>query len=96
MGNELLRTLKALANKRRELSLIDLGKYDLEYQQAMDRVVKLDYQREELKLSPKATQTIDELLEAFDSVEVEQVNLAYLAGMADCLLILDRLELFQL
>ncbi len=96
MKNDLLRILKSLAYKRRERSLIDLGKHDLEYEKAMGKVVELGKQKEALELAPEAAETIDELLEAFDTAEMEQVNLAYLAGMADCLLILDRLELFPL
>ena len=96
MKQDLLRVLKSLAYKRRERSLIDLGKHDLEYEKARDKVVELGKQKEALELAPEAEETIDELLEAFDTAEMEQVNLAYLAGMADCLLILDRLELFQL
>lgn len=96
MTKNLLRVLKSLAYKRRERSLIDFGSYDPEYEKAMDKVVELGKQKEALELAPEAEETIDELLEAFDTAEAEQVNLAYLAGMADCLLILDRLELFQL
>ena len=96
MVNELIKTLKALANKRRGISMIDIGNYDSDYKNAMERVVELEKKEEELRLSLEARETIDQLLEAFDAAEVEQVNLAYLAGMADCLIILDRLELFQL
>lgn len=96
MTKNLLRVLKSLAYKRRERSLIDFGSYDPEYETAMGKVVELGKQKEALELAPEAEETIDELLEAFDTAEMEQVNLAYLAGMADCLLILDRLELFQL
>ena len=82
MRNDLLRILKSLAYKRREHSLIDLGKHDLAYEKAMDKVVELGKQKEALELAPEAEETIDELLEAFDIAEMEQVNLAYLAGMA--------------
>ncbi len=96
MTKNLLKILKSLANKRRSLSLVDFEKYDSEYEEAMDKVVELNKQKEELELAPEAAEAIDELLEAFDVAEAEQVNLAYLAGMADCLLILDRLKLFEL
>lgn len=33
---------------------------------------------------------------ALDEAEVEQINLAYLAGLADCLLILETLNLIEL
>lgn len=96
MVKELMRTLKALANKRREISVLDIGNYDSEYENAMKRMVELGKKKETLSLPQEARETIDELLDAFDVAEAEQVNLAYLAGMADCLIILDRLELFQL
>jgi len=88
---DLFRTLKALAVRHREISLIDIGKYDQDYEDAMNQVIELDRERESLALEPEAAETIGKLLEAFGTAEAEQVNLAYLAGMADCLLILDRL-----
>ncbi len=93
---ELIDTLKKLASKRREISLIEIRKYDAEYEQAMDKVVGLRDQYEDMGLRPDDRQAIDSLLDALDEVEVTQVNLAYLAGLADCLLILDRLQLIQL
>lgn len=96
MVKDLLRTLKALAGKRRELSLIDVGKHDPDYAEAMSRVVDFRDLYEDMELKPEDKQTIDSMLDGLDDVEEAQVNLAYLAGLADCLLILDRLELFQL
>ena len=93
---KLIHTLKKLASKRREISLIEIRKYDAEYEQAMDKVVELRDQYEDMKLKPDDKQTIDSLLDVLDEVEVTQVNLAYLAGLADCLLILDRLQMIQL
>ena len=96
MVKDLLRTLKALAGKRRELSLSDVGKHDPDYAEAMSRVVELRDRYEDMELKPEDKRTIDSMLDGLDDVEEAQVNLAYLAGLADCLLILDRLELFQL
>ncbi len=96
MVKDLLRTLKALAGKRRELSLIEMGKHDPRYAEAMSRVVELRDRYEDMELKPEDKRTIDSMLDGLDDVEEAQVNLAYLAGLADCLLILDRLELFQL
>ncbi len=93
---ELIDTLKKLASKRREISLIEVRKYDAEYEQVMDKVVGLRDQYDDMGLRPDDRQAIDSLLDALDEVEVTQVNLAYLAGLADCLLILDRLQLIQL
>lgn len=96
MIKDFLRTLKALASKRRELSLVDIGKYDPDYEEAMSKVVELRDRYEEMGLRPEDRKTIDSMLDGLDDVEETQVDLAYLAGLADCLLILDRLELFQL
>ncbi len=96
MVQDLLKTLKALAGKRREISLIEVRKYDSEYKLAMDRVVELRDRYENMDLHSEDKETIDSLLDSLDEVEVTQVNLSYLAGLADCLLILDRLQLIQL
>lgn len=96
MIKDILKTLKALASKRRELSLIEVRKYDSDYEQAMGKAVELRDKYEEMELKPEDKEIIEALLDSLDEVEIAQVNLTYLAGLADCLLILDRLELFQL
>lgn len=96
MTKDLLKTLKALASKRREISLIDMGKRDPDYEEAMGRVVELRDQYENMELSLEDKKIIDSMLDGLDDVEETQVDLAYLAGLADCLLMLDKLELFQL
>ena len=96
MVKDLLNTLKALAGKRREISLIEVRKYDPDYEEAMDKAVELRNRYETMVLKPEDKETIDSLLDSLDEVEVTQVNLAYVAGLADCLLILERLDLFQL
>ena len=72
------------------------GKHDPDYDEAMSRVVELRDRYEGMELRPEDRETINSMLDGLDDVEEAQVNLAYLAGLADCLLILDRLELFQL
>lgn len=96
MIKDILKTLKALASKRRELSLIEVRKYDSDYEQAMGKAVELRAKYEEMELKPEDKEIIEALLDSLNEVEIAQVNLDYLAGLADCLLILDRLELFQL
>ena len=93
---ELVKTLKKLSWNRWEKSLIHIRKFDSEYEQAMDRVVEFEKRYENMELRPEDRADIDGLLDALDDVEETEVNLAYLVGMADCLLILDRLELIQL
>ncbi len=53
MVKDLLRTLKALAGKRRELSLIDVGKHDPDYAEAMSRVVDFRDLYEDMELKPE-------------------------------------------
>lgn len=93
---ELVKTLKKLSWNRWENSLVDIKKFDPEYEYAMDRVVEFEQQYEEMKLRPEDRTAIDGLLNALDDIEECEVSLAYLVGMADCLLILDGLDLIQL
>lgn len=76
--------------------MIDIRKFDSEYEEAMDRVIALEQRRENMELSPENKEIIDSLRDAMDDVEESEVNLAYLAGVADCLLILDTLDLIEL
>ena len=76
--------------------MIDIRKFDPEYEEAMDRVIELEHRCETMELSPENKEIIDSLRDAMDDVEESEVNLAYLAGVADCLLILDTLELIEL
>lgn len=96
MIKDILKTLKALASKRRELSLIEVRKYDSDYEQAMGKAVELRAKYEEMELKPEDKEIIEALLDSLNEVEITQANLAYLVGLADGFLILDRLELFQL
>ena len=91
----LVKILKKLSWNRCEKSLIDIRKFDPEYEQAMDRVVEFERRYEDMELRPEDRANIDGLLGALDDVEEIEVNLAYLVGMADCLIIMDRLELFK-
>ena len=76
--------------------MIDIRKFDSEYEEAMDRVIALEQRRENMELSPENKEIIDSLRDAMADVEESEVNLAYLAGVADCLLILDTLDLIEL
>lgn len=91
----LVKILKKLSWNRWEKSLIDIRKFDPEYEQAMDRIVEFERRYEDMELRPEDRANIDGLLGALDDVEETEVNLAYLVGMADCLIIMDRLELFK-
>lgn len=93
---ELVKTLKKLSWNRWENSLVDIKKFDPEYEQAMDRVVEFEQQYEEMELRPEDRTAIDGLLNALDDIEECEVSLAYLVGMSDCLMILDGLDLIQL
>lgn len=96
MIKDLLKTMKALSWSRWEKSLVDIRKIDPEYEQAMDKVVEFEKRYEDMALNEEDRADIDSMLRALEDVQEAEINLAYLFGMADCLLILDRLELFQL
>ena len=93
---KLVKTLKKLSWNRWEKSLVDIKKVDPEYEQAMDKVVEFEKRYADMALSEEDRADIDGFLDALDDVGNCEINLAYLVGMADCLLILDRLDLFQL
>ena len=48
-----LKTLKRLANKRMELSVLSIREYDEDYSKAMNRVQKLEEQYELMRLEEK-------------------------------------------
>ncbi len=96
MIKDLLKTMKALSWSRWEKSLVDIRKIDPEYEQAMDKVVEFEKRYEDMALNEEDRADIDSMLRSLEDVQEAEINLAYLFGMADCLLILDRLELFQL
>ena len=92
---ETIEILKALANKRMELSLIEIGKNDKAYSDAMKNVMESCKAYESLKLDEEVKKIMEKLLQDRDTVEMEQASLAYLAGFRDCVLTLSRLELFD-
>lgn len=92
MIKDLLKTMKALSWSWWEKSLVDLQKFDLEYEQAMERVVEFEKRYEDMALSGENRTDIDGFLNALEDVQEAEVNLAYLVGMADCLLILENLK----
>lgn len=93
---EVLEILKKLAGKRMELSLVNVGKFDPIYNEAMEKVMESSKAYESLELDKKSKGIIDQLLHDIDIAEIEQAKLAYLAGIRDCILILEKLELFEL
>ncbi len=96
MSSAILILLKKLSMKRMEISLLNVDRCDPEYNSAMVEVVRLSQEYQSMDLGSDKKETIDHLLMALDEAEVEQVNLAYLAGLADCLLILEALNLIEL
>ncbi|MCI8836995.1 MAG: hypothetical protein HFG74_02920, partial [Hungatella sp.] len=63
---ELFKTLKRLSWRRWEKSMIDIRKFDPEYEEAMDRVIALEQRRENMELSPENKEIIDSLRDAMD------------------------------
>ena len=92
MIKDLLKTMKALSWSWWEKSLVDLQKFDPAYEQAMERVVEFEKRYEDMALSGEDRTDIDGFLNALEDVQEAEVNLAYLVGMADCLLILENLK----
>ena len=92
MIKDLLKTMKALSWSWWEKSLVDLQKFDPEYEQAMERVVEFEKRYEDMALSGENRTDIDGFLNALEDVQEAEVNLAHLVGMADCLLILENLK----
>lgn len=90
-----LKTLKRLANKRMELSVLSIREYDEDYSKAMNRVQKLEEQYELMRLEEKERKVVEELLSAMDDVEIEQSNISYLAGFLDGIMILGVLDLLR-
>lgn len=95
MPKGMLKTLKRLANKRMELSVLSIREYDEDYSKAMDRVQKLEEQCELLGMEEKERKVVEKLLSAMDDVEIEQSNLSYLAGFIDGVMVLERLDLLR-
>lgn len=75
---ETIEILKALANKRMELSLIEIGKNDKAYSDAMKNVMESCKAYESLKLDEEVKKIMEKLLQDRDTVEMEQASLAYL------------------
>lgn len=95
MNEEILNILKDLANKRMELSLIQISKSDPYYNKVMEAVVESSKRYESLELNMENKEVIERFLHDRDIAEMEQASLAYLAGFRDCILILSKLELFD-
>lgn len=95
MMKETLEVLKKFINKRSELSLSDLGKYDPDYNANMKNVIKSSEAYESLDLDEKSREIVDKLLSDRDGVEMDQANLAYLAGFRDCILVISYLKLID-
>lgn len=95
MNKEILNILKDLANKRMELSLIQISKSDPYYSKVMEALVESSKRYESLELNMENKEVIERFLHDRDIAEIEQASLAYLAGFRDCILILSKLELFD-
>jgi len=94
MKENILDILKLLAQKRRELSVCEVGENDFKYNKAINRLVEMGNQYEKLGLKADDKTTVDELLKAMADANAEEVNLSYLLGMKDCIMLLDKLGLF--
>ena len=96
MDKNILPTLKLLASKRMEMSIIRVREKDLEHEKKMMQVIGLEQEYESIDLEPGIKELVNNLLAARDEANTEQSVIAYLAGMEDCALILKKLGLLQL
>jgi len=96
MSDETMNVLKLLANKRMELSIARLETEDQHYHDLMKNILDLSNQYEQLTLPSESKAVIDDLWAARDMAELEEMSLAYLAGMEDCLLVLQDLKVIEL
>ncbi len=79
MVPKILKTLKRLANKRIELSVLNIRTYDEDYEKAMDKVLELEKQCDSMELEQREKKVIEDLMNTMDDVEIEQSNISYLA-----------------
>lgn len=96
MNNELMGTLKALADKRMEISLLKMQSEDPDRREEKRRLITMETKYESMDLEKDIRDFIDTLLSTRDSINMENVSLAYLAGMKDCVMILRELGMLEL
>ena len=96
MDKNILPTLKLLASKRMEMSIIRVREKDLEHEKKMMQVIGLEQEYESIDLEPEIKELVNNLLAARDEANTEQSVIAYLAGLQDCIIILRTLGLLQL
>lgn len=96
MNEDIMSTLKVLADKRMEMSLIRIRESDETYKKVINQVMELEKKYESLKLESETQEIVDKLLTARDEANMEQSSMAYLAGLEDCVLILRSIGMLQL
>ena len=96
MGENIMDTLKVLANKRMEMSLLRVRERDLVYKKKLDQVMQLEKEYEMFALDKEGRKLIDKLLETIDEANIEQASIAYLAGLEDCFLMLKSIGMLQI
>lgn len=96
MGENIMDTLKVLANKRMEMSLLRVRERDLVYKKKLDQVMQLEKEYEMFALDKEGRKLIDKLLETIDEANIEQASIAYLAGLEDCILMLKSIGMLQI
>lgn len=92
---DLMSTLKVLAKKRMEISILNVENYDPEYKDLITKVADWRDKYESLDLDQEQKHIIDELLDALDNEEECQSYISYLAGMMDMVMLLDELSLIR-
>lgn len=96
MNDEIINILRPLIKKRMEIALIEIRKGNPEYQHETESVIDLDKKYESMELEPELKEFIDRIIEAHEDSTMNQLPFAYLAGVQDCIKILESLKLLNL
>lgn len=96
MKENFMDILKALADKRMEMSLTQVRNNDPNYLNEVAKVIEVERKYESLELPSESRDLINQLLSLRDSINMEQNSLAYLSGLQDCVLILRELGMLEL
>ena len=76
MDKNILPTLKLLASKRMEMSIIRVREKDLEHEKKMMQVIGLEQEYESIDLEPEIKELVNNLLAARDEANTEQSVIA--------------------
>lgn len=94
MNEDFLTQLMLFIAKRREVSIINMKKYDFVYNKIMEKYVSIGEQYELLSLESEDKKVIEEYINILDKLHTEEMNFSYLLGIIDCVKIFNKLDIF--